>query len=921
MKTKIVTSVRLAGSRHEYQFKKLFTTNLLLCLIVFLPMMVIGQTTNYIKTTVYRDPAAQKPQVNITYFDGLGRPIQQIAHQQSGTGKDLITHIEYDSIGRQPKEFLPYVRLTGSSSLDYSPSANTEVLSYYTSTDPAQTGNPYFDTTTNPFSEKLFEASPLNRVVKQAAPGNDWALAAGSSSNDHTIRFDYQTNGDGEVKLYTAVATWNPATKIYDIAFGQNGTNYYDPNELYKTITKDEHWDASLNGTDHTTEEFKDKEGRVVLKRTYNLGEPHDTYYVYDQYGNLTYVIPPMATDVSVHLDGLCYQYKYDYRNRLVEKKLPGKQWEYMVYDKLDRVVATGPALTPFGGTQNGMMDTRYDAFNRPVYTGWIPKATIDTSFRKAMQDDFDGANSLNETRVQSNTIDNVLVGYTSTDDIVTDSDFVLLTVTYYDDYRFPNPHPMPNGTIFGHQITTQTKGLTTGNWVRILESNATVSSERTTTFYDDLKYKPVYTYSSNYLGGYTAVKTQYSFHGLVLQTETKHKRTAADEELTTLEEMQYTNQDRLLNHFHTVNAGTKELLVHNQYDELGQLISKKVGGQDPTGATGLQKVDYQYNVRGWMTAINNVNNLNETVGVNADLFAFKINYNQPDLFMNETTEPLYNGNISQTYWRSASDDIKRKYGYEYDSLNRLKNATFMRGSAIYNSYNESLMYDKNGNIIHLDRHGGLESVSDLPVQIDNLEYAYNYNQLVGVVDNSNDPMGFKDDSNQSINDYAYDANGNMISDSNKGIDNIVYNHLNLPTQITIAGQGTILYLYDATGRKVRKTVIENTTNTITDYMGGYQYEGAKLKFFPHAEGYVNVTQCDDCGEAQTVQRYYNYVYNYTDHLGNIRLSYSYDTHKQELKILEENHYYPFGLKHSNYNTEKNKYDFADKSILSIVQV
>jgi RHS repeat-associated protein len=46
----------------------------------------------------------------------------------------------------------------------------------------------------------------------------------------------------------------------------------------------------------------------------------------------------------------------------------------------------------------------------------------------------------------------------------------------------------------------------------------------------------------------------------------------------------------------------------------------------------------------------------------------------------------------------------------------------------------------------------------------------------------------------------------------------------------------------------------------------------------------------------------YNYVYNYTDHLGNIRVSYSKDPRTNQLKILEENHYYPFGLKHSVYS-------------------
>jgi RHS repeat-associated protein len=38
--------------------------------------------------------------------------------------------------------------------------------------------------------------------------------------------------------------------------------------------------------------------------------------------------------------------------------------------------------------------------------------------------------------------------------------------------------------------------------------------------------------------------------------------------------------------------------------------------------------------------------------------------------------------------------------------------------------------------------------------------------------------------------------------------------------------------------------------------------------------------------------------------LGNIRLSYSKDINTNALKVIEENHYYPFGLKHTGYNSD-----------------
>ena len=101
-------------------------------------------------------------------------------------------------------------------------------------------------------------------------------------------------------------------------------------------------------------------------------------------------------------------------------------------------------------------------------------------------------------------------------------------------------------------------------------------------------------------------------------------------------------------------------LLAKNNYDELGQLIKKEVGGQDFTGANCYQKVDFKYNIRGWLKEINDVDS-----NADSDLFAFKINYN-------EGTNPLYNGNISETYWKSESDNVLRKYEYHYDNLNRL---------------------------------------------------------------------------------------------------------------------------------------------------------------------------------------------------------------------------------------------------------
>jgi hypothetical protein len=158
-------------------------------------------------------------------------------------------------------------------------------------------------------------------------------------------------------------------------------------------------------------------------------------------------------------------------------------------------------------------------------------------------------------------------------------------------------------------------------------------------------------------------------------------------------------------------------------------LTSKEVGG---TGMNRLQNVDYKYNIRGWLTDINNVDQVMD--GTNDDLFTFRINYQTPE---NNATA-LFNGNISETYWKTRSDNQKRMYKYDYDGLNRLKNASFKNlNQNIIDTYNESLGYDKNGNITKLERNGGNENPLGA-IKIDNLTYQYNpysKNQLKKVVD------------------------------------------------------------------------------------------------------------------------------------------------------------------------------------------
>jgi len=873
----------------------------LLLLLIILPFLALGQSPdqNYVKTTVYKSENASNPQTNITYFDGLGRPIQEIAHQQSNGGKDIVTHIEYDAFGRQVKDFLPYASST--SSLDYVDinTVNTELFGFYSS---------YNGCASNPYSEKEFESSPLNRVFKQAAPGDSWKMGSG-----HEVKLDYQTNELGEVRLFKATTSWSAGNGCYVPTFVDSNV-YYVEHQLYKTITKNENW---TSGKNNTTEEFKDKEGRVVLKRTFaNLIEgdvfieseaKHDTYYVYDEYGNLTYVLPPLVDVNNMSADDIkdvCYQYKYDHRNRLVEKKLPGKQWEYIVYNNQDMPVATGPAKSPWGEDVWGWMVTKYDVFGRVAYTGWIEGLNAQIGEGRVIFQNNLNISWYEQFKEEPTTIDGVSVNYTNN---FYPQNIKLLTVNYYDTYNHTFQPTVPS-QIETIDVTVDLKSLPTTNWARVLTTPVATNAEITHSFYDK-KGRVIGTEKFNYLGGFTKTHSKLDFLGKPLYTVTYHKRASSDNVITIKDSYEYTPQERLLSHIQKINNNAEELIAKNEYDELGQLIGKQVGGDDVANLVGLQKVDYKYNIRGWLTNINNVDDLQHETDP-LDLFAFKINYDEvKDEVGYEGTE-LFNGNISETYWRTSSDNVLRKYGYQYDELNRLKNSIYQKPNAsipVTHMYDEFMSYDKNGNITYLGRNGDLDYdySSTSAFQIDDLKYIYDpqkKNQLMKVTDQVPFTVGFKDGTNTG-DDYSYDVNGNMTRDNNKGIDNILYNHLNLPVEIIFGTGNKIEYLYNAVGQKVRKTVTKDAVATVTDYLDGFQYTDAKLNFFPHAEGYVKVTLCEECEQQYQVR--FNYVYNYLDHLGNIRLSYGIDPKDKILKIMEENHYYPFGLKHTNYNVDK----------------
>ena len=651
-----------------------------------------------------------------------------------------------------------------------------------------------------PYGQPVYEASPLNRTVKEYGPGAAW-------HGGHSVNTDYLANSTANAQLNCINYSVSSAG-----ALTSNGS--YASGQLSVVKTTDEDLNVSYT--------FTDKMGHVVLSRQMKGSETHDTYYVYDDKGNLCFVLQPMYQS-SANLDQYAFQYKYDGRNRCIWKKLPGAGYVEMVYDNADRLVFS------------------QDGNQRALSTGnW-------------MYYKYDGLNRLTEQGTCTNK--------------VTTSGTNVLVQHFYDSYAFRSQAGF-NNSNFPDDASGNGKGALTASVATVLGS----SNKIYTAYYYDIKGRVAKTVQSNLLGGYDVTATVYTFTdkpATVTHTHTASGKPTRTEMYT----YSYDHADRLLKVEHTL-GGTKITLADYAYDNLGRLQSKSLHG------SATNKLTYAYNVRSWLT------------GISGSKFTQNLYYNTG----NGTAK--YNGSISSMTWKAGNESTIRGYKFTYDGLSRLMNATYGETAGINtntNRFSENVTaYDKNGNIKTLQRYG--QTAASSYGLIDNLTFTLGGNLLSRVDDAAaasayNGGFEFKDGVKQA-NEYTYDSNGNLTKDLNKGISNISYNCLNLPSAVTFSDGSTIVYTYAADGAKLKTVHKIGGTTTTTDYCGNVIYENGVQKLLLTEEGYVTLSDG-------------KYHYYLKDHQGNNRVVIN-----QSGTVEEANHYYPFGgVFASSGNVQPYKYN------------
>ena len=731
---------------------------------------VVGQTAsmNYVRKSQMTELYTSNPlidfenaRITIDYYDGLGRPIQTIQQGASGETLDLCTITEYNSYGLPYRQWLPIEGEQYNGSYIYPDDAKSIARTFYNDS--------------HPFTETEYERTMELKESKQYGPGEFWhngdegiTTHRGLNSKDDDLygctRFDVSATG----------------------ALIKNGT--YDAGTLdYEEVRDESNVDIV---------KFYDLDKRLLLERKVSLyGETLETYYVYNICGLLTYVIPPKAAAIFLEsgngacdsgtVSKLCYHYAYDQCRRMIEKRLPGAESEYLVYDALGNVVLRQDGNLRAGNKWRVMkLDSRY----RKAVEGI---ATLTGKNRESLQNEWSNKLAI-ETLQPTAAYANKLY-YTDTCGI---ANFEPLVSYFYDNYSYlstiPNAVAMPADSSYPAGLDNG-MGMLTGkavweDWYQIL----------TTYRYDDRK-RIVLEYENNLDGVYSIhTFSKYNFAGDLTGKKTVYNNTDLGFTYTSEYAYSYNNWGALTRVQHKMNNGAWTTLRTYSYDEVARKSSETVfpGGN----SSNSKRTNYGYNLRGWTTSLS------------SPVF-------QQSLYYNTTLSggiPQFDGSLSaMTFLSINSSGTPENFSvtYGYDDFDRLASVNSITAADTQKIFSESFSYDENGNPLVITRG----NASTNPIQY--ISLSYDGNRISSLNESKTSEGLYPDIPSIAKGDYesgwSYDANGNRTADPSRGITSITYNHLNQPLKITFGDGSYIEHKYRSDGTYYGRFERERIISTV----------------------------------------------------------------------------------------------------------
>ncbi|GGA83098.1 hypothetical protein GCM10011511_02650 [Puia dinghuensis] len=696
--------------------------------------------------TIDHLPIGQKRE-RTTYLDGLGRPIQKLDKSGSlvgGTSTDLVVPVAYDAAGRNVQHYLPYTT-TDNPGMFKSSNVLTEQATFVTTKFGEPSGAPTY-------SQTIYENNPLERITRSLAPGSSWG------GNNIGTSYSYDFNSAPEM-----VHIWTLAYSATAIPVS-SPTAVYGAGTLFKNTTTDEKGNQVITYIDYSGDTILKK---VQLADASSLSTQHAgwacTYYVYDDFNQLRYVITPKLVDYLDNnswaltqqlVNDLCFVYAYDGKGRLISRKQPGIGETDVVYDQRDRPIFTQDAL---GQTNNQWKVLLYDALDR-VTTSGVLQASFTPAALQSSVNASTGNIIINE---DAGTSANLLVTgqqngasqYVAANSIIfqnfksdangtfiayinpnlgpivpeavaiadnpvpANTSIILLAQTFYDDYsQGTKSYTTADNSLFDPSTNQQalplpsqydphTRGRITVSKVKVITNPADLTQGNwleTDNFYDN-QGRVVQTQNDNSLGGTDIVTNRFDFAGKSWGSCVKHMA-GSSTQFTIVSRNAYDNLGRLTDLAKNFNSTFFKDLASYTYDEYGKMTSKTLApGYTGSGKNAMETLNYSYNIQGWLTGINNAYALDQnTYDQWNDFFGLYVGYDNRD---NQFTAAKYDGSITGVIWKSQGDNSMRRYDYTYDNMGRLTGATFLQRQAPANSWDNSVV-DLSESISYIDKNG-----------------------------------------------------------------------------------------------------------------------------------------------------------------------------------------------------------------------
>ena len=499
---------------------------------------------NYTASMTYLDSGAASSVADITYYNGLGLPVQTIAQKGAGDGThNLVTPVVYDNMLRgDTREYLPYRSF--STGVSFNSAAVDEVLEFYDGADEF------------PYRDRTYESGVSGRPKSACREGYPY-------HEDGIIsRYGYSVE-DGSGQILRLRYRYPSGT----VAAGVLADGYWEAGNLGVTRTVSEDND--------TTVVYCDVTGRVLMSRAVNGGRNLDTYYVYDLRDSLACVIQPEGVPLigdGFDFDGdlaqkYCFTWKRDAWGNVTESHIPGSGTVQKVYDARDRLVLhSGSEMR----TNGRWMYVTYDALDRVTEEGSCALAADLAAVRTAMRSGLE-LGGMVSARQPSRKVTYWTSGtssseFTPVDGVATGSD---LSVT--------NCLTMPyKETLYR---TAGAAGFSSDATERVY-------------FYDYMG-RVIQTVVRHPDGSRSVHSTKYDFTGNALVTVESHTVGGTTDSF----ECRYSYDDRRrVKTLGRTICGAALPGVTYSYDDLGRLASRQ--------ATGRGGDSYGYNLQGWQESL-----------------------------------------------------------------------------------------------------------------------------------------------------------------------------------------------------------------------------------------------------------------------------------------------------------------------------